>query len=384
MKNFLFSSFTNIIIIISGFIYLIVTLSFSLTTRMQYQLKILPFEKGSVWLGSIFLKLLLSYCSFLIIFAIIMPLLKLFYFSLITDLLILIFCQILFFFSVTFYYLIFSILSEKIKISRLNINNVILVIFLFYYTFVFRFQIDQKIQYLNIKIDIPIILGLLFALTLCTFLFIICINKLKTERVEDTYFSGDFYKSRVTIKINHLSLLVLGIIRNKLTLRLIGVVFLLFSLCILDTKNISVALSTVIYFYPIISFSAIRYYSTTSSFRKMNPFFGLTALKETLITTLINIIINVPLLITAIILSGDYIKIAYYGFIIFESALIMSIVFPKHKSSVNEFSASILCVVLAASLYLVSDSFVIFFLILVLLSLVKYYLITRSFFDEIN
>ncbi|WP_255323643.1 hypothetical protein [Priestia megaterium] len=207
---------------------------------------------------------------------------------------------------------------------------------------------------------------------------------MKTERVEDTYFSGDFYKSRVTIKINHLSLLVLGIIRNKLTLRLIGVVFLLFSLCILDTKNISVALSTVIYFYPIISFSAIRYYSTTSSFRKMNPFFGLTALKETLITTLINIIINVPLLITAIILSGDYIKIAYYGFIIFESALIMSIIFPKHKSSVNEFSASILCVVLAASLYLVSDSFVIFFLILVLLSLVKYYLITRSFFNEIN
>lgn len=57
MRNILFSSLTNVIAIISGFIYLIVTISFTITDRMQYQLKILPFERGSIWLGSILFKL---------------------------------------------------------------------------------------------------------------------------------------------------------------------------------------------------------------------------------------------------------------------------------------------------------------------------------------
>ncbi len=36
MTNMLFSSLTNVIMIIAGFIYLIVTISFSLTKKMQY------------------------------------------------------------------------------------------------------------------------------------------------------------------------------------------------------------------------------------------------------------------------------------------------------------------------------------------------------------
>lgn len=182
--------------------------------------------------------------------------------------------------------------------------------------------------------------------------------------------------------MNNLTLLLLGTFRNKLTMRLVGIVALFFTLSFIDTKDFTVAVTTLVFVYPVIAFSAIRYYSTTASYRKMNPFYGLTPVLETAITTIVSLLINLPLLILAIGLQGDYEKTAYYGFIIFEAALIMSIIFPKNKSSVNEFSASVLCVIIAVSLYLISKSLLIFLSILLVLTLIKYYLIKRSFLDE--
>ncbi|ENH98202.1 membrane protein [Gracilibacillus halophilus YIM-C55.5] len=383
MKNNLFSSLTNVIIIISGFIYLIVTITFSLTNRMHYQLKILPFENGSIWMGSIFFKLILSYGSFLIIFAIIVPLLKLFYFSLALSLLVFLYCQLLFFCSLSFFYFMFYVISKKMELTYFNINNGLLVILLFFYLFVLRFRIDQKFQEMNVIIDIPFMLLLIITLILFTIVFSLAIyySNIKSEGI---YSSSEFYLFKIPIKMDHLSLIFLGIIRNKLTLKLTGIVIVFFALSLFDTKDFLTALTTLAFIYPIISFTGIRYYSTTMSYRKMNPFFGITPMKETFITLFINVIINAPLIFTAILLSGDYVKTTYYGFIIFESALIMSIIFPKNKSSVNEFSASILCAVLAISLYLISNSFLIFSLIFLLMTSVKYYLIKRSFYDEIN
>ncbi|MFG6146845.1 hypothetical protein [Halobacillus sp. B23F22_1] len=385
LQNMLFSSLTNVIIIISGFIYLIVTISFSLTNRMQYQLKILPFERGSIWLGSILFKLLLGYVSFLIVFAIIIPLLNLFYFSLSLNLLVLVYCQLLFFFSITLFYLLFHVISVNLKLTVFNMNHILLVVFLFFYLFVFRFQIDQLVRSLNFELTHLVVSGFIILLAAGTLLFSLLISSLQTSRSEDVYSSSDFYTlTRLPIKMNHLSLLFLGMLRNKLTLRLSGIVLLFLILAWIDTRNFYTAVTTLVYLYPVISFSAIRYYSTTMSYRKMNPFFGLTATKETLLTALMNIMINLPLIIMAIVLAGDYVKTTYYAFIIFESALIMGIIFPKNKSSVNEFSASILCVVLALSLYLISNHLLIFLAIFTVLCTIKYYLLRRSFYDEIN
>lgn len=382
LYNILFSSLTNVILIISGFIYLIVTISFSVTERMQYQLKILPFEKGSIWLGSMIFKLLLGYCSFLIIFAIIIPLLKLFHNSLMLNILILLYCQLLFFTSVSFYYFLFHSISKILKLTYYNINNILLVIFLFFYFFIFRFKIDLKIQSLNIEINNSFILMLMFLLSILLSFLILGIYYFQIKNNEEIYSSSDFYSFKITTKMNHITLILLGTFRNKLTLKLFGIVFIFFSLSFIDTKDVFISLSTLAYIYPIISFSGIRYFSTTVSYRKMNSFFGLTPLKETLITSLVNLIVNLPLLITSIILSGDYVRTAYYGLIIFEAATIMGIVFPKNKSSVNEFSASIMCVVLAVSLYMVSNNFLTFIIIFILLNLVKYLLVKRSLLDE--
>ncbi|WP_431802291.1 hypothetical protein [Halobacillus andaensis] len=385
LQNMLFSSLTNVIIIISGFIYLIVTISFSLTSRMQYQLKILPFERGSIWLGSILFKLLLGYVSFLIVFAIIIPLLNLFYFSLSLNLLVLVYCQLLFFFSISFYYLFFHVISVNLKLTAFNINHILLVVFLFFYLFVFRFQIDQIVRSLNFELTMLVVSGFIVLLAAGTLLFALLISRLQIDRSEDVYSSSDFYSmTRIPIPMNHFSLLYLGMFRNKLTLRLSGIVLLFFMLSWIDTRDVYTAMSTFVYLYPVISFSAIRYYSTTVSYRKMNPFFGLTASKETLMTALMNIMINLPVMMAAILWSGDYIKATYYALIIFESALMMGIIFPKNKSSVNEFSASILCVVLALSLYLISNHMVIFLVIFTVLSFIKYYLLRRSYYDEIN
>ncbi|MCP3027074.1 hypothetical protein [Halobacillus sp. A5] len=380
LQNMLFSSLTNVIIIISGFIYLIVTISFSLTNRMQYQLKILPFEKGSIWLGSILFKLLLGYVSFLIIFAIIIPLLNLFYFSLGLNLLVLVYCQLLFFFSISIYYFLFHALSVKMKLTVFNLNHILLVVFLFFYLFVFRFQIDQTVRSLSFELTILVVLGFIVLLAAGTLLAALFISKLQTSGKEDVYSSSDFYSmTRIPVKMNHLSLLFLGMIRNKLTLRLSGIVLLFFLLAWIDTRNLYTAMTTLVYLYPVISFSAIRYYSTTMSYRKMNPFYGLSAIKETLVTALMNVMINLPVIIAAMVLSGDYVKTTYYAFIIFESALMMGIIFPKNKSSVNEFSASILCVVLALSLYLISNHLLIFLVIFTVLTSIKYYLLQGVF-----
>lgn len=383
MKNFLFSSMTNVIIIIAGFIYLIVTITFSLTTKMQFQLKILPFEKGSIWIGGIFFKLILSYGAFLVIFAIIVPILKLFYFSLALNLLVFLYCQLLFFFSMTFYYWVFHVIGTKLNLTYFNINNTLLTIFLFFYFFVYRFHIDQYIQRLNIQINIPLMLLLILTLLVGTFLFSLLIYKSNIKNSEGNYQSTEFYSFQVPFKLNHFSLILLGVIRNKLTLKLIGIILIIFTLSLFDTKDFLIALSTLAVMYPIISFVGIRYYSTTASYRKLNPFFGLYPLHETLITFYINLLINIPLILTAILLSGDYIQSLYYGVIIFESALIMSILFPKDKSSVNEFSATILCVILAMCLYLISNNFIVFSAILIILTTVKYYLLRRGFYDEV-
>ncbi len=382
MRNILFSSLTNVILIISGIIYLIVTISFSITNRMQYQLKILPFEKGSIWLGSIFFQLLLGYSSFLIIFAIIIPLLKLFHFSLSLNLLILVYCQLLFLGSVCFYYFVFYSVSKILKLTYYNINNMILVVFLFFYFFIFRFKIDLQVKSMKLQINHIFVLILIFLLLVLTVLLALAIYFLQSKNSEEMYSSSDFYSTRYTIPMNQVTFILLGTFRNKLTIRLIGIVALFFSLSYIDTKDFVIAMTTLVFVYPVIAFSAIRYYSTTVSYRKMNPFFGLTPFRETIITTFVNWLINLPLIITAIGLQGDYEKTAYYGFIIFEAALIMGIIFPKNKSSVNEFSASVLCVIIAVSLYLISKSFLIFISILLVLTLIKYSLIKRSFLDE--
>ncbi len=75
-------------------------------------------------------------------------------------------------------------------------------------------------------------------------------------------------------------------------------------------------------------------------------------------------------------------NLPFYGLILFESALIMSIIFPKNKSSVNEFAASILCIILALSLYLISNNFIIFALIFFVLTIIKHYLLERGLHYE--
>lgn len=90
-----------------------------------------------------------------------------------------------------------------------------------------------------------------------------------------------------------------------------------------------------------------------------------------------------PLVITSLLLSGDFVKSLYYGVILFEAGLIMSIIFPKNKSSLNEFSASVLCIVMAVGLYLISNSMLIFISVYLLLFSVKYYLLERSYLDEV-
>lgn len=384
LRNSLFSSLTNMIIIITGVIYLIVTLSFTLTKKMQYLLKILPFEKGSIWFGSVIFKLLLSYCSFLIVFAIIIPMLRLFHYNIGLNFLILIYCQLLFVASICFYYLIFYSLSNLVKLTFFNINNGLLVLFLFLYYFSFRFSIDMKFQTFNITVDHALVVKLMLILCILITSFVICINYLHTKIDNDVYTSNDFYifKLPFNMKMNQLNLIILGTIRSKLTIRLLGVVILVFLLSLFDTKNILISLTTLVYIYPLISFSSIRYFNTTVSYRKMNSFFGLTSLKETFITTFMNFIINFPLVITSLLLSGDFVKSLYYGVILFEAGLIMSIIFPKNKSSLNEFSASVLCIVMAVGLYLISNSMLIFISVYLLLFSVKYYLLERSYLDE--
>ncbi len=89
-------------------------------------------------------------------------------------------------------------------------------------------------------------------------------------------------------------LIILGFIRNKLTLSLLGIVCVIALLAYLDTKDITITLTTIMYVYPIIAFASIRYYSTTMSYRKMNPLFNLTTLHETMITMIFNVAINMP------------------------------------------------------------------------------------------
>ncbi|WP_243292781.1 hypothetical protein [Bacillus sp. FJAT-47783] len=235
---------------------------------------------------------------------------------------------------------------------------------------------------MKLQINHIFVLILIFLLLVLTVLLALAIYFLQSKNSEEMYSSSDFYSTRYTIPMNQVTFILLGTFRNKLTIRLIGIVALFFSLSYIDTKDFVIAMTTLVFVYPVIAFSAIRYYSTTVSYRKMNPFFGLTPFRETIITTFVNWLINLPLIITAIGLQGDYEKTAYYGFIIFEAALIMGIIFPKNKSSVNEFSASVLCVIIAVSLYLISKSFLIFISILLVLTLIKYSLIKRSFLDE--
>lgn len=377
MINILFSSLTNVIVIIAGFIYLIVTVSFSLTNKMQYQLKILPFEKDSILIGSIFFKLILSYCSFLIIFAIIIPLLKLFYFSFILNIFIFIYCQILFLASMSFYHFIFHTLSHKIKLVKYNINIILLVVFLFFYFFVFRFKIDQRVMMSQLEINTWLVGTLIICLIGFTWLFSYGIYKFKSVD-DDIYMSNDFFLLKRTKQMNYLMVILLGFFRNKLTLSLIGIVSILAVLSYLDTRDIFITLTTIIYVYPIVSFSAIRYFSTTMSYRALNPLFGLEISSETMTTTLLNIIINLPLITIALFLAGDYLQMMYYGLILFESALIMSVIFPKDNSSVNEFAASILCVILALALFLISNNVLIFGAIFLSLITIKYFLLERS------
>ncbi|PRR89276.1 hypothetical protein C6W20_15380 [Bacillus sp. NMCN6] len=384
LRNSLFSSLTNMIIIITGVIYLIVTLSFSLTKKMQYLLKILPFEKGSIWFGSVIFKLLLSYWSFLIVFAIMIPMLRLFHYNIGLNFLILIYCQLLFVASICFYYLIFYSLSSLVRLNFFNINNGLLVLFLFLYYFSFRFSIDVKFQTFNIIVDHTLVVKLMLILCILIASFVLCINYLHTKIDNDIYTSNDFYifKLPFNMQMNKLTLIILGTIRSRLTIRLLGVVFLVFLLSLFDTKNIIISLTTLAYIYPLISFTSIRYFNTTVSYRKMNSFFGVTSLKESFITTFMNFIINFPLVITSLILSDDFVKSLYYGVILFEAGLIMSIIFPKNKSSLNEFSASVLCIVMAVGLYLISNSVIIFVSVYLLLFSVKYYLLERSYLDE--
>lgn len=384
LRNSLFSSLTNMIIIITGVIYLIVTLSFSLTKKMQFLLKILPFEKGSIWFGSVIFKLFLSYWSFLIVFAIMIPMLRLFHYSIGLNFLILIYCQLLFVASICFYYLIFYSLSSLVRLNFFNINNGLLVLFLFLYYFSFRFRIDMKFQTFNMIIDHVLVVKFMLILSILIALFVLCIHYLHTKIDNDIYTTNDFYilKLPFNMKMNKLNLIILGTIRSKLTIRLLGVVCLVFVLSLFDTKNILISLTTLAYIYPIITFSSIRYFNTTVSYRKMNSFFGITSLKESFITTFMNLIINFPLVITSLMLSGDFVKSLYYGVILFEAGLIMSIIFPKNKSSLNEFSASVLCIVMAVGLYLISNSVLIFVSVYLLLFSVKYYLLERSYLDE--
>ena len=377
----LFSSLSNVIIIIAGFIYLIVTISFSLTKKMQYQLKILPFEKDSVVMGSILFKLLLSYFSFLIIFAIIIPMLKLFYFSNTLNLFIFVYCQILFFASITCYHFVFHTLSQRIRLTKFNLNIILLVAFLFFYFFVFRFQIDQKFMQSGLAVHIPLVGSLILCLLVIIGLVGYGIYVLKPDD-DDVYLSHDFFLWKRIKQMNYFMVIVLGFIRNKLTLSLIGIVCLIAILSYVDTKDMTITLTTLLYVYPIVSFSAIRYFSTTTSYRTLNPLFRLDAALETMTTTILNIILHLPLIIIVLFLPIDEIQIMHYGLILFESALIMSIIFPKHKSSVNEFAASVLCIVLAIGLFLISDNILLFGIIFIVLIGIKYYLLERSTYIE--
>lgn len=382
MINLLFSSLSNTIIIITGVIYLLVTVSFSLTEKMKYLLKILPFEKHSILMGTILFKLLMSYSFFLVIFTIIIPLLKLFYFSLTLNILILIYCQILFFTGTALYHLVFHTFSHFIKLNKYNLNIILLVVLLFFYYFVFRFKIDEYMMGADFTVNLSLVGMLIAGLIVLIGLFSYGVYRFQSND-ENIYMSNDFFIFKRVMHMNYFMIVILGFIRNRLTLSLIGIVGIICLLSFIDTRDISISLETLIYVYPIVSFAAIRYYSTTLSYRTMNPLFRIGIWQETIATTLTNILINLPLIIGALILLGeDNMEMMYFGLILFESAIIMSIIFPKQKSSVNEFGASILCVILATALYLISSNVLLFGLLFIILVLVKNYLLERSVASE--
>lgn len=134
--NTTISSLFNNIVIVTGVIYLMVEMTFSITNKMKCQLKILPFEKNSFLLAIKIFKAILGLAIFSVVFMLIIPMFKLLYLPVNLLVTMMVLCNLIFWVAFQLYYLVFTSLLVKVDfIKKYKLNFGLLIVILFYYFF---------------------------------------------------------------------------------------------------------------------------------------------------------------------------------------------------------------------------------------------------------
>lgn len=375
--NTTISSLFNNIVIVSGVIYLMVEMTFSITNKMKCQLKILPFEKNSFLLAIKIFKAILGLAIFSLVFMLIVPMFKLLYLPVNLLVTMMVLCNLIFLVAFQLYYLVFSSLLVKVDfIKKYKLNFGLLIVLLFYYFFKYRFIIDSWVG--SSEIVFTMTLGIYLIMISIFMLIALTIINYQIDGQDDIVYSKNNFITIYSFKsIDIFKFYFLGFIRNKLTISLIGVCLLLSLICLYDTGNILLSLETGMYIYPCIAITGIRYYDTSLQYRKMNHFFGISEIREVLTITLINLIINLPLIIISF-WYVDYFEMMLNSIIWFECATVSGILFPKNKSSLNEFASAMVCLVLMVLTYLAAKNIVFFIITFVGMFFLKKYLLERG------
>lgn len=374
------SSYYNVISIFSGYIFLLVTLTFNLSRSSLFFVKNLPFEKETVSSSIRIFKLVMGLGIFELVFIVIAPALKLIVLSPVMSLLAIISFHIIFI-------VVFELISYLFDMFQLFPNNIIKVIrptfivlllsLLSLHMVKTRFIIDNWVATRNFKLnEIILAITLVSTMALVSLLFFHGkINHHNSANI-NLRFIKIFRLSRILFKIMPVWFSVITITRVKNFWYFVSAIALMVCVTIYSA-GLDSSVELLMFILPLLGLSWIYYADATVDVRKMFKSYRIGVTTE-----ILGIVTSVMLLALPILFIGLIVKKNFDPYLYMVSisiiGLISGFLFPKSKGNMNETISAMLALILIVLLTLVINIPHTAFPITVTLLGILYYVITKE------
>lgn len=348
------SSYYNLTLIISVFIFIFVKSTIGLTRNSLFIIKSLPFTIREAQLSIKIFKISIATILFEFILIIVAPALKLIQLNIIEAIIVLISLHTVFIASFSSLDLLYKIVLRDNKRStrffrKLLLDLGMISITIIYFMFL-RFKIDTWVS--ELQCDIFKIISIILSISVLLILLVNFISD-KYFVIDDSFIEVKFFTIKFPRVSIYLNSTISAFIRN-INFLYLGCITISIILISIITNGIKDSLQVLLFLLPGMGIYSISYADATMEFRKMYNFYGIKPVKELKDIILVSFLLTVPTLFIGIIELRS-INPYLYAITIFISSTIIGFLFPKSKSNINETISGVLVIIIFIILSLLAN-----------------------------
>lgn len=351
-------SYADMYIILSVAFFIFLNSTISLTQSSHYITNILPFSKKEILIAQKVYKLFIGIILFEGVQLLVFPFLgSITIFTMMEKFALLLLFHVeyiaVFFLLDTIYQIILSRMANTIKAIITWLLDILLIVFAGSYFYIFRFKVEKLVG--EADYSVQIIIGTL--LIFFTLLFIInFVLMLKCDNITVAQNRQTYIFNRVpALRLNLVTTFPVFYRHKNFIYNLSMILFL--SVIMYSQGGRRLAMQTFSIYYFVIPLVSMYYADATSGVRKMYNFLRVSLYREISSLLLSLAIILLPQIVVCYLFVGHY-ETVQLSILVFVTALLMGLLFPKSRGNINEAVSSILVflvIILAYAVFKIND-----------------------------